>query len=88
LFIPINNIISIYARENGHGMAFEVAKALVRPSAEEPSLDSTEAPAQQAVAERPNFSIVSTDAEGGEDTPPDEPPSSPAPARPKLTRIK
>ena len=88
LSIPIDNVISIYARETGQGMAFEVPKALTLSDAEEPSLDGTEAPAQEAVAERPNLSIVSTDAEGSEDTPPDEPPGSPAPARPKLTRIK
>jgi stringent starvation protein B len=88
LSIPIANVISIYARETGHGMAFEVPKALAQEHAEEQRSDNTEPSAQEIVAERPSLSIVSTGAEGGEDTPPDEPPGSPAPGRPKLTRIK
>ena len=29
--IPVDNVSAIYAQENGHGMAFDVPKALYRP---------------------------------------------------------
>jgi stringent starvation protein B len=36
LSIPIENVSAIYARENGHGMAFDVPKAMAVSEAEEP----------------------------------------------------
>ncbi len=46
LSIPVDNVSAIYARENGHGMAFEVAKAPALPeppSADTPTADTPSA---------------------------------------------
>jgi len=37
IFVPIENVAAIYARENGHGMAFEVSEI---PAVEQPGDDS------------------------------------------------
>jgi stringent starvation protein B len=88
LSIPVTNVISIYARETGHGMAFEVPKALALPDAEDQSSDAADAAVQTAMAERPGLSVVRTETESNNDTPTDEPPDAPTPGRPKLKRIK
>ena len=35
--IPVDNVVAVYARENGHGMAFEIEK---RDTAQEPAPES------------------------------------------------
>jgi stringent starvation protein B len=88
LSIPIANVISIYARETGHGMAFEVPKALALSETEDTSPVADTEVTQEVATERPSLSVVSSEpAAETEDTPPDEP-GSPTPSRPKLTRIK
>ena len=44
LLIPVDNVIAIYARENGHGMAFEVSLSESAETAE-PDESAVEAPA-------------------------------------------
>jgi stringent starvation protein B len=88
LSIPVANVISIYARETGHGMAFEVPKALALSEAENTGPVADTGVTQEVATERPSLSVVSSEpATETEDTPPDEP-GSPSPGRPKLTRIK
>ena len=83
LYIPVQNVLAIYANENGQGMAFEVnvtAAEMAPPSAAEeaaaPSLSAV--PGKQA--ETP---AAETAAAPGDD---DEPPKKGG--RPTLTRIK
>jgi stringent starvation protein B len=90
VFVPIERVLAVYARENGQGMAFEVPRAT--PAGVEPAV--SEGPA------RPPMALVQTggDAPAGEPlaepsngdhaggTPDDTPP--PRGERPKLTRIK
>jgi len=78
LWIPIENVISIYAKETGHGMAFEVAKiSSIGAASDTASTD-----------ERPSLSAVPslTTAESSPPEPP--PPPSPSGGRPQLKRIK
>jgi stringent starvation protein B len=85
IFVPVNNVMAIYANENGQGMAFEPQIGYEQPepepenSAPAPSLSAVPAAAPPAAAE------VKTEA----GSPPDddnEPPKKGG--RPTLTRIK
>lgn len=86
LVIPVENVIAIYARENGQGMAFPMPAA---------SLGASEPPAALADEPRPGtrgLRLASTEqeapqpgAEAGEPAPTDPTPPSP---RPSLKRIK
>jgi stringent starvation protein B len=79
LSIPIENVSAIYARENGHGMAFDVPKAL---AVAEPGVDGTpDASARAAGAE--------TEAKDVAAAPPAEVPSGPRAHLPRaaLTRV-
>lgn len=51
--IPVNNVMAIYARENGHGMAFDVKKT--PPGAPRPPEDNPEPPKKN---EPPTFTRV------------------------------
>lgn len=63
VYVPIENVAAIYAKETGSGMAFEALKPKGEPE-----------PLAQADSIEPE--------------PPKEPPTSGAPARPRLTRVK
>ncbi|WP_027867481.1 ClpXP protease specificity-enhancing factor [Massilia alkalitolerans] len=82
LYIPVQNVLAIYANENGQGMAFEVnvtASEMAPASAEEASAPSLSAvPAKGA--ETPAAETASTPSDD------DEPPKKGG--RPTLTRIK
>jgi len=69
LSIPVENVSAIYARENGHGMAFEVPKA---PAVvEEPVQGSSRAPVQLSLTEDDHS------ASGDAAPSPSEPPAAP-----------
>lgn len=82
LYIPVQNVLAIYANENGQGMAFEVnvTAAEMAPAS---STEEAAAPSLSAVpgkgAEAP---VESTTAADGDDEPPKKG------GRPTLTRIK
>ena len=83
ILVPVANVIAIYARENGQGMAFPMA---VPPQGKLPSAASDEGPSE--AVERNVISLVnvdsgSTGADGDAD-----PPKPPAGSRPLLKRIK
>ncbi|GAA4325086.1 ClpXP protease specificity-enhancing factor [Pigmentiphaga soli] len=89
--VPVDSVTAIYARETGHGMAFEVTP---RPAADAPAETPADVPAAEPDAGRPQLSAVPP-ADAGESSndapPPDEPPpppSGPDRGRPKLTVIK
>jgi len=82
--IPVENVVAIYARENGQGMAFEVSGASTadegaeeQPGAEAPTLVAVPPSEQESATESPA-------ASGPDDN--DEPPKKGG--RPTLTRIK
>ena len=84
LSVPVENVSAIYARENGHGMAFEVPKPLaVSP---DPVLDAASPTPTEQRSERASESPSLAEA-----PPPPEGPATPPPTgggRPKLTRVK
>jgi len=87
IFVPVDNVAAIYARENGQGMAFEVTR---KPEREAPSAPPPSAPAP---SETPTLTAVPTpqaDTENKPDSPPDDTPDPPKKGggRPTLTRIK
>ena len=78
--ISVDNVIAIYARENGQGMAFEVA----RPAAAEAPRPGNDIPALSSVP-----SGQDENAESETNTPPDDDGTPPKKGpRPTLTRIK
>jgi len=80
VFVPVENVIAIYASENGQGMAFEAPTPGSRPKAAEP--DSP--PALHSVtSERGSDMSVSSPA-----APDDEPDPPKQGGRPTLTRVK
>jgi stringent starvation protein B len=87
IYVPVQNVLAIYANENGQGMAFEVTKT----AAEMPAPASTApAPAPAPAAASPSLSAVppGSDAPAASPSPDgdDEPPRKGP--RPTLTRIK
>lgn len=82
IYIPVHNVLAIYANENGQGMAFEVGAA---PDAADADETAPAAPALSAVPSKGVDSPVVADtppAPGGDDEPPKKG------GRPTLTRIK
>jgi stringent starvation protein B len=81
--VPVENVVAIYARENGQGMAFEVAKLPVSDD-DSGSTDTSSGPALSAV---PSPAGDSADANAPAD--PDDNSNPPKKGgRPTLTRIK
>jgi stringent starvation protein B len=101
LSIPVENVSAIYARENGHGMAFDVPKAAAVPEASPApappaprplSLAPAVAPVPDAGAPPvPASAAEASDERPAEPPPGDEPPpdgGTPRGRRPRLTRVK
>ena len=85
IYIPVHNVLAIYANENGQGMAFEVGEA---PEVSSPA-DADTAPAAPTLSAVPSKGIDSpVVADTAPATPDgdDEPPKKGG--RPTLTRIK
>ena len=83
IFVPVDNVVAIYARENGQGMAFEVTRKSEReavpevpPPAETPTLTAVPSPQPDTVSSLNKLP---------DDTP--DPPKKGG-GRPTLTRIK
>jgi stringent starvation protein B len=83
LYIPVTNVLAIYANENGQGMAFDVtAPAADAPAASAPAAESMNTPTPvPALSAVPSVSEVSSQPDGD-----NEPPKKGG--RPTLTRIK
>ncbi|MGS0741926.1 ClpXP protease specificity-enhancing factor [Glaciimonas sp. GG7] len=91
IFVPVDNVIAIYARENGQGMAFEMTKKTEAkgPEAEEKN-PSPKSPPMVIV---PTLtSVPSTGTYSGNNAGETDPEKDPEPpkkgVRPTLTRIK
>jgi stringent starvation protein B len=82
LYIPVHNVLAIYANENGQGMAFDVTTtaADLPPSAPEPAASPAPGPGLAAVPAK----TASEVSHAPDDD--DEPPKKGG--RPTLTRIK
>ena len=93
IIVPIENVIAIYARENGQGMAFEVAHSPARDAGSadhdgnQPVTDKgTMLPAVPSLSSVPS---VPTEIGADTDQRPDDDPHPPKKGgRPTLTRIK
>ena len=85
IYVPVNNVMAIYANENGQGMAFEPLLGAAPPpdEARAPSAPAAEEPTAPTLASVPTAASRADDGDNGPD---DEPPKKGG--RPTLTRIK
>ncbi len=84
VYVPIERVIAVYAKENGQGMAFEPARSVPISA---PDSIVPEAPAPRSGSLELASSAPGRPAEIGE--PPTRPPRAPAPGqRPRLKRVK
>jgi stringent starvation protein B len=84
--VPVENVIAIYARENGQGMAFEVSKLPARDDGDTAESAATSAPTLAAVP--PVQQQEGENAAAGSSGPDDNPEPPKKGGRPTLTRIK
>lgn len=91
IYIPVHNVLAIYANENGQGMAFEVGEAPASSSSDGAAPVLGAVPAGPSLSSVPSKGVdspvvpdseVSSPAPGGDDEPPKKG------GRPTLTRIK
>ncbi len=88
IYVPVHNVLAIYANENGQGMAFEVngpapeAAPAPAPPPAESSLSSVPSLASVPNAASETATAEASDGTGGDDEPPKKG------GRPTLTRIK
>lgn len=84
IVVPVDNVLAIYARENGQGMAFEVP----RQSSNEGDSDNKEGPpAGPSLSAVPSPSVSKEEQEREDSNEPDPDPPKKG-RRPTLTRIK
>jgi stringent starvation protein B len=91
VYVPIERVVAIYARENGQGMAFEAPRAAADASvSSEPTIPASSGPrAVEAARERNALVPVAPVSELAASPDDVEPPPPPRPGeRPRLTRIK
>ena len=86
IYIPVHNVLAIYANENGQGMAFEVGAAPEAGAALSEVESSPTAPTLSAVPSKGIDSPVVADTAPSAPDGDDEPPKKGG--RPTLTRIK
>jgi stringent starvation protein B len=88
IFVPVNNVMAIYANENGQGMAFEPQLNTAPASVSSAPVPETASPAAPALSSVPSSAPSEARPEPVSDTPDndDEPPKKGG--RPTLTRIK
>ena len=93
IYVPVDNVMAIYANENGQGMAFEPQLGSFDPSAsptDSPASASVPAPAPVSASVTVLSSVPNSQPNGrpatDDGSPSDEPPKKGG--RPTLTRIK
>ncbi|MDM5175964.1 ClpXP protease specificity-enhancing factor [Massilia sp. DJPM01] len=96
IYVPVQNVLAIYANENGQGMAFEVSSTASENAAGQP----TDSPLSSvpSLAKAPATALSSVPDTGSETVPTGVPATAPSPddnndppkkgGRPTLTRIK
>jgi len=83
IYVPVQNVLAIYANENGQGMAFEVSSTAAEKPAPEAASES--AASTPALASVPNAQASTADLAQYPDDNNDPPKKG---GRPTLTRIK
>jgi stringent starvation protein B len=89
--VPVANVVAIYARENGQGMAFEVSTASLQETAADKPATETSKPGLAALASSPTLTAVpsASEAESAASAKPGDDPEPPKKGgKPTLTRIK
>lgn len=84
--VPVEKVIAVYARETGHGMAFDVARDV--PATADPAGSDSESAKTLPGPAPMSLVLVRAPAAVAENNEPNEPPTRPRGDRPKLTRIK
>ena len=85
ILVPVANVIAIYARENGQGMAFPMSVPVdVDPNAGD--AQGSDKPAE--LGETNVVQLVHSDADGADAHDGPEPPKPPSGPRPMLKRVK
>jgi stringent starvation protein B len=84
--VPIANVSAIYARENGHGMAFDLAEVAIARGHEPPALPAPMVPAEPSQPERESSTRDVLKVVQPEDQP--QPPPDGPKGRPRLTIVK
>ncbi|MEI8029309.1 MAG: ClpXP protease specificity-enhancing factor [Comamonadaceae bacterium] len=93
IMVPVSQVIAIYARENGQGMAFPLASPQLAQLSETSatSLVSVPANVSEVATDQKTFSLTRVDTEVRTEDPADEP-DPPRPSatgsRPALKRVK
>lgn len=85
ILVPVDNVIAIYARENGQGMAFEAAQP-TKPDSNSIARDMSSSDAKPAAGTPRLTSVPSIEPTSDSPNAEPEPPKKGGP--PKLTRIK
>ena len=93
VFVPVDKVIAVYARENGQGMAFEVTRGATPAGVEQPGPAAGSRPPMALVPVQGSSNANEAPAESSNgdqatESPPDDTPPAPRGERPKLTRIK
>lgn len=89
IVVPVENVMAIYARENGQGMAFEVDKTAVSEADRSKESDAEQHPTVTADPAPSLIAVPVSEKNSSENLPLDQPPEPPKKgARPTLTRIK
>ncbi|MES2832416.1 MAG: ClpXP protease specificity-enhancing factor [Pseudomonadota bacterium] len=94
IWVPIENVVAIYARENGQGMAFEVSKFSAGDAPPVPGSNAFDGPAGGAIAPPTLSSVPSLVleealiAEGDDASDGDRPEPPKKGGKPFLTRVK
>src|SRR5262249_27458439 len=90
VYVPVNRVVAIYARENGQGMAFEVPRQAGTATTEPRTESGTQTELPRTVETRGTglVPIVPLPVNSTDETRPPTP-NTPKPGdRPKLTRVK
>lgn len=80
IFVPVERVAAIYARESNEGMGFEVTEVEKKEQGGEHAVDRP--------AENATVSAIKPVENTGSEVPPDEPPPAGGGARPKFTVVK
>jgi stringent starvation protein B len=80
IFVPVERVAAIYARESNEGMGFEVTEVEKKEQGGENAVDRP--------AENATVSAIKPVENTGSEVPPDEPPPAGGGARPKFTVVK
>lgn len=91
LYIPVEAVLAIYARENGQGMFFDAGSDALGEEEQKAESDEGEAlEGQETEQQSPVLHIIDSDEPSGDDPtdPDDEPPKPPSPGRPSLRIIR